>query len=153
MHTVGRINLKLNHMYSISLFSDLRPCSIVKTFWQFFYPLLRLTCLSPVEVRVRWSKIQLTIMSLRVLVFFSSSDVRRSLEVLVVRWFNCGLEKTGILCSFSVCFRVVFVCVWTTIDMFKCTCIKCDTVLPVNRTFDTLPFNSDPSFILYAIST
>lgn len=77
----------------------------------------------------------------------------RSLDVLVVRWSNCGLEKTGILCSFSVCFRVVFVCVWTTIIMFKCTCIKCDTVLPVNRTFDTLPFNSDPSFILYAIST
>lgn len=137
-------------MYSISLFSDLRPCSIVKTFWQFFYPLLRLTCLSPVEVRVRWSKIQL---SLLVFVVFSSSVVRRSLEVLVVWWFNCGIEKTGILCSFSVCFWVVFVCVWTTIVMFKCTCIKCDTVLPVNRTFDTLPFNSDPSFILYAIST
>lgn len=86
---------------------------------------------------------------MRVFVVFSCSDVCRSLYILVVRWFNCSIEKK--LCCFSVCFWVVFVCVWTTIIMLKC--IKCDKVLPVNRTFDTTLFYSDPSLLVYAIST
>lgn len=86
---------------------------------------------------------------MRVFVVFSSSDVCRSFYVLVVRWLNCSIEKKS--CSFSVCFWVVFVCVWTTIIMLKC--IKCDKVLPVNRTFDTRLFYSDPSLLVYAIST